>query len=107
DLTFDFSTATMGEGGEEVEGITVEVGTVTSNADADSFISISEPMATTLVPQVFSVPVSISGDAKYFAIKVHADAPHSAATVDNLVLTPSLGVKDVDAVKVSAYPNPV
>jgi len=104
-LTFDFATSSMD--GSEVEGITVEVGTVTSNENADSFVSVSDPIATTVAVQSFSTPLSISGDVKYFAIKVHGTAPHSAALIDNLVLTPNLAINDIDAVKVSVYPNPV
>lgn len=105
DLNFDFATVSMTGG--ETPGITVEVGIVTSNENADSFVSISEPIATTVAVQNFSVPVSISGDAKYFAIKVTAAGPHSAALVDNLVLTSDMSVSDLETVKVSAYPNPV
>lgn len=104
-LAFDFGTASMD--GEEVEGITVEVGTVTSNANADTFVSISEPVATTIAAQTFNVPVTVEGDVKYFAIKVSTTTPHSAAWVDNVVLSPALAVNDIDAVKVSVYPNPV
>ncbi len=104
-LTFDFATASMD--GQEVDGITVEVGTVTSNANTDSFVSISDPIATTIATQSFEVPVTITGDVKYFAIKVATITPHSAALVDNLVLTPNLAVNDIDAIKVSVYPNPV
>lgn len=105
-LTFDFATVSM-SGDEEVEGITVEVGTVNSNENADSFVSISEPISTTIAVQNFNTPVTITADAKYFAIKVTGAAPHSAAYVDNLVLTSTMAVSDLEAVKVTAYPNPV
>lgn len=36
-----------------------------------------------------------------------AAGPHSAALVDNLVLTSDMSVSDLETVKVSAYPNPV
>lgn len=57
DLNFDFATVSMTGG--ETPGITVEVGIVTSNENADSFVSISEPIATTVAVQNFNVPVSI------------------------------------------------
>lgn len=104
-LTFDFGTASMD--GEEVDGITVQAGTVTGNENADSFVPISDPFTTTITTQSLSVPVTITADVKYFAIKVSTITPHSAALVDNLVLEPNLAVNDVDAVKVSVYPNPV
>lgn len=104
-LTFDFGTVSMD--GQETEGITIEVGTVTNNANGDSFASVSSPIATTIATQSFTVPVTITSDAKYFAIKVHSTAPHSAALVDNLVLNGGMSVSDLESVKVSAYPNPV
>lgn len=104
-LNFDFATASMT--GEEVEGITIEAGTVTGNENVDSYVSISEPVATTVAVQNFSTPVSISGDAKYFVIKVSSVAPHSAALIDNLVLEPQMGVSDANGTRISAYPNPV
>lgn len=104
-LTFDFATVSMTGG--ETEGITVEVGTVTSNENAESFVSISQPRNTTVAVQSFSTPVTVTADTKYFAIKVTGAAPHSAAYVDNLVLTSTMGVADLESVKVSAYPNPV
>lgn len=104
-LTFDFGTVSMTGG--ETEGITIEVGTVTSNAHGDSFVSVSEPRPTTVATQSFNTPVTISSEAKYFAIKVSSVIPHSASFVDNLVLNSSMNISDVESVKVSAYPNPV
>lgn len=104
-LTFDFGTVSMTGG--ETEGITIEVGTLTSNANTDSFTSISEPIATTIAVQSFDVPVTITDDAKYFAIRVHSTTPHSASFVDNLVLNGAMSVSDLESIKVSAYPNPV
>lgn len=105
-LTFDFGTVTL-MGGGETEGITIEAGTVTSNVNGDSFVASGEPIATTIAVQTYNVPVTITSEAKYFAIKVHSTIPHSAALVDNLVLNGVMNVSDLESVKVSAYPNPV
>ena len=105
-LTFDFGTVSMD--GEETEGITVEVGTLTSNANADSFVSLAAPIETTIASQSVDIPVTFTSDVKYFVVKVHGTTPHSAAFIDNVVLDPSLAsVNDLNAVKVQAYPNPV
>lgn len=105
-LTFDFGTVSMD--GEETEGITVEAGTLTTNANTDSFVSLGAPQPTTIAPQSMELPVSFASDVKYFVIKVHGASPHSAAFVDNVVLAPTTaGVNDLNTVKVQAYPNPV
>lgn len=105
-LTFDFATVGLMPG-TETEGITFEVGTLESNANVDSFVSISEPIETTSATQTFNVPVSISGDVKYFVIKYSSTEPHSAAFIDNVVLASDMNVSDLESVKVSVYPNPV
>lgn len=105
-LTFDFGTVPLN--GEEVEGITVEAGTLTNNENTDSFVSLGAPQPTTIATQSMELPVTFTSDVKYFVIKVHGVNPHSAALVDNLVLAPeTAGVNDLNAVKVQAYPNPV
>jgi len=105
-LSFDFGTASMD--GEEVEGITVEAGTLTSNENADSFVSLGEAIETTIATQTMELQVTLTSDVKYFVIKVHAVAPHSAAIVDNLVLAPAVaGVNDLNNNVVQVYPNPV
>ncbi len=105
-LTLDFGTVSMN--GEEVDGITVEIGTLTTNANTDSFTSVSSAIETTIATQSFNIPVTLSSDVKYIAIKVHGTTPHSAAFVDNVVLTSATaGVSDLNSVQVQVYPNPV
>lgn len=104
-LKFDFSTVSTN--GEEVAGITVQAGLVSSTDSADSFVAISDPLSTTIAPQVMDVNLDLSGESKYFAIKVSAIAPHSAAMIDNLVLSPTMSTFDVVKSQLSIYPNPV
>ncbi len=108
DYTLSFEFGTVSIDGEEVDGITVEVGTLTSNESTDSFVSLGDPISTTIATQSIDVPVTFTSDVKYFAVKVHGTAPHSAAWIDNLVLAPATaGVNDLNSVKVQVYPNPV
>ncbi|HLV23770.1 MAG TPA: T9SS type A sorting domain-containing protein [Moheibacter sp.] len=102
DLSYDAAV-----NGDIVDGITLEIGTVASNEDVSSFTPIYP--ATDLSSEILTISqvIQITEEKRYFAIKIHTTAPHSAASIDNLVLTQRLGVNDVNEVKVSAYPNPV
>lgn len=102
DLTFDVAVA-----GDIIDGITVETGTVESNDDVSTFDPFYDPNAVTGETQTISQVIQITEESRYYAIKVHTTAPHSAAFIDNLVLSPRLSVNDVNEIQVSAYPNPV
>ena len=105
-LTFDASTLSLG--GEQAEGVTLEVGTVTTAGDTSSFTSVSETYTLLNDGQSIQVPVSFTEENKYFAVKISVTAPHSAAGIDNLVLAAeTAGVKDLNDVKAQVYPNPV
>lgn len=104
-ISFDFSTVSMTGG--EVEGVTIQVGTLSDNQNADSFVAITDAMTATLETQALSIPVTIAGNAKFIVIKYSSMTPHSAGSVDNFVLSRAMGVSDVDSVEVSVYPNPV
>ena len=105
-LTFDAGTFSLA--GEQPEGVTVEVGTLTSNEDTSSYVAVSEAVALNNVFQTIETPVSFSGEAKYIAIKISTVTPHSAAGIDNFTLQAvTAGVNDVQTSKVQAYPNPV
>lgn len=105
-LSFDAGTIPLGE--EQTEGVTLEVGTLATNGDTSSFIAVNEPVTLLNDFQTVEVPVTFTADAKYFAVKVSTLAPHSAAGIDNLVLSPSLaGVNDLNNATVQVYPNPV
>lgn len=101
DLSFD-----AGVSGDIVDGISLEVGTISSIGDLSSFVSIGEAVSLTTDVQNLQYGLSTNDEIKYFAVKVSTTAPHSAAFIDNLVLTSQLGVNDVNEIQVSAYPNP-
>lgn len=105
-LSFDAGTIPLGE--EQTEGVTLEIGTLSTNGDSSSFVAVNEPVTLLNDFQTVEVPVTFTADAKYFAVKVSTLAPHSAAGIDNLVLAPSLaGVNDLNSATVQVYPNPV
>ena len=105
DLTFDAMTVSMD--GSQTEGVTVEVGTLTIANDASTYVAISEPVALTNDAQSIQLPISLTANAKFIAVKISTTAPHSAAGIDNFVLTPeTAGVNDLNQVKVQVYPNP-
>ncbi len=104
-LRFDFATNSLD--GSEVEGMTLEVGTLTSNENVDSFVSLGAPISTTVATQNFEATLNMEEDLKYFVIKVHTTTPHSAAWIDNLVLGTTMGVSDLEVAAVQVYPNPV
>jgi hypothetical protein len=101
DLIFDVAVA-----GDITDGITVETGTVESNDDVSTFDPFYDPNAVTGETQTISQVIQITEESRYYAIKIHTTAPHSAAFIDNLVLSPRLSVNDVNEIQVSAYPNP-
>jgi|GEM_PF-1727497 len=102
DLSFD-----AGVIGDIVDGISIQVGTVSGNSDASSFTAIGDAVTLTSDAQTLNFSLTTTATNKYIAFKVMTTTPHSAAGIDNVVLSPSLGVSDIDAVKVSLYPNPV
>lgn len=105
-LTFD--AATLSLGGEQTEGVTLQVGTVTGTNDMNSFSSVSETYALLNDGRLVQVPVTFTAEAKYFAVKISVNVPHSAAGIDNLTLVPNTaGTNDLNTQKVQIYPNPV
>jgi len=102
DLQFDVAVA-----GDISDGITVETGTVESNDDVSTFDPFYAPNAVTAETQTVFQVIEVTEESRYYAIKVHTTAPHSAAFIDNLILSPRLSVSDVNEIKVNAYPNPV
>ena len=105
-LTFDAMTVSMD--GSQTEGVTVQVGTLTAAGDASTFVAIGESVTLLNEAQQIQLPLSLTADAKYIGVKISTTAPHSAAGIDNFVLTPATaGVNDLNQVKVQVYPNPV
>lgn len=106
--TLMFDAATLSLGGEQTEGVTLEIGTLTSNTEVSSFSSVSETYTLLNDGQTLQIPVSFTAEDKYFAVKVSVMVPHSAAGIDNLVLVPeTAGVEDSNSVQLQVYPNPV
>lgn len=106
--TLTFDAASLSLDGSQTEGITLEVGTLTSNADFSSFSSISEVYPLENAGEAVQVPVTASEEVKFIAFKVSVLVPHSAAGIDNVVLTAATaGVGDLNPMQAEIYPNPV
>lgn len=90
DYDISYDAAVMGD---IIDGITLEIGTVASNDNVSDFTPIYP--ATELSSEILTLNqvIQITEENRYFAIKIHTTAPHSAATIDNLVLTEKLSAR--------------
>jgi hypothetical protein len=88
-------------------GITVQPGTLSDAADAETFVAFGDLITLTGEAQTFEgLVIPASETQKYIAFKFIAPAIHNAAYVDNVKWDATAGLNDLTKNAFAIYPNP-
>lgn len=105
-LSFDTDRVVMGAG--PAPGVvTVQVGTLSDNTDAATFVASGEPITIADEPISHTgIAIAAAEGQKYIAFKIIGNIPHTAALIDNVKWLPTAGIDDLNKNTFSIFPNP-
>ncbi|WP_084596078.1 T9SS type A sorting domain-containing protein [Flavobacterium beibuense] len=84
ELSFDTQRIVMGP--PPAPGtVTIQLGTLTDNTDADTFVAFGEPITVTDDYTTHSNIAITAAEGTYIAFKISGDTAHNAAFIDNVV----------------------
>lgn len=92
--------------GSNPGNVTVQVGTLTDPADAETFTAVGDAVTLNTETTAYSDITIPSGQGNYIAFKVVADGEHVAALIDNVKYHATAGVIDNKIAAFGMYPNP-
>jgi hypothetical protein len=107
ELSFDTARIVMGP--PPAPGtVTIQLGTLSSNTDASTFVAFGDPIAVTEASVTHAnIAITAAAGQKYIAFKIVGNTVHNAALIDNVKWSEIIaGTNDLNTTSFSIYPNP-